>query len=69
MKNTLSIVMPNLNVGGAERVAVNLANEFVRRGYGVDMVLLETKGPLIFNLTSTIRVIHLKQKFNFVMDG
>ena len=36
----ISILLPDLRGGGAERVAVNLANSFKQHGYTVDMVLL-----------------------------
>ena len=40
----IAILLPDLRGGGAERVAVNLANTFVQRGYAVDMVLLSATG-------------------------
>lgn len=36
----IAIFLPDLRGGGAERVAVNLANSFTQRGHAVDMVLL-----------------------------
>lgn len=56
----ISILMPHLHGGGAERVAVNLANGFVRRGYAVDMVLLSADGVFLADLLPEIRVIDLK---------
>ncbi len=40
----IAIVLPDLRSGGAERVDVYLANELVRRGMAVDMVLMQTEG-------------------------
>jgi glycosyltransferase involved in cell wall biosynthesis len=58
----LAILMPNLNGGGAERVAVNLANKFSLLGYAVDMVLLSSTGQFLTELRSEIVVVDLKVK-------
>ena len=50
IKSFLAIFMPNLKGGGAERVAVNLANSFVQRDYAVDMVLLSATGVFLADL-------------------
>ena len=59
-RRSVAIFLPNLHAGGAERVAVNLANELAQRGYGVDMVLLEAVGPLRSLLDPQVRVIDLQ---------
>eukprot|EP01037_Dinobryon_pediforme_P016824 gene16824-17005_t len=51
--------MPDLRIGGAEKVAVNLANAFVARGYGVDMVLMEAVGGFLEDLVPEVRVVNL----------
>lgn len=56
----VSLVLPDLRGGGAERVAVNLANGFAQRGYIVDMVLLSATGELLSDLHPDIRVVDLK---------
>lgn len=43
----ISIVLPNLHGGGAERVALNLANHWVEKGFKLEFVLLEAKGELL----------------------
>lgn len=58
----ISILMPHLHGGGAERVAVNLANCFVDRGYAVDMVLLSATGEFLTDLGPGICVIDLQVK-------
>ncbi len=58
----IAILMPNLGGGGAERVAVNLANAFCRRGYLVDIVLLSADGEFLNELLPEIRVVDLKVK-------
>ena len=56
----IAFLIPNLRGGGAERVAVNLANSFVQRGYAVDMVLLSAHGELLADLLPNVRVINLR---------
>lgn len=56
----LAIFMPDLRVGGAERVAVNIANEFASRGYEVDMVLMSASGLFLMDLIPEVRVVDLK---------
>ena len=56
----VSIFMPNLTGGGAERVALNLANSFAQRGYAVDMVLLAATGEFLADLLPSVRVVDLK---------
>lgn len=56
----ISIFLPHLHGGGAERVAVNLANSFVERGYAVDMVLLSASGQLVDDLRPEVRVVDLQ---------
>jgi glycosyltransferase involved in cell wall biosynthesis len=58
----ITILLPDLHYGGAERVAVNLANSFAQRGYAVDMVLLSATGEFLVDLRPSIRVVDLKVK-------
>jgi glycosyltransferase involved in cell wall biosynthesis len=58
----LSILLPDLRGGGAERVAVNLANSFIQRGYAVDMVLMSVTGEFLNDLHPDIRVVNLQVK-------
>lgn len=55
----IAILLPDLRGGGAERVGLNLANNFVARGYRVDVVLLQAAGDLIPLLDPYVRVIDL----------
>lgn len=61
-KKLISILLPDLGGGGAERVAVNLANGFAQRGYAVDMVLLSAKGVFLSALRPDIRVVDLQAR-------
>lgn len=61
MNNMLiCIILPDLRGGGAERVVVNLANGFIKRGYLVDMVLLNAEGEFLDDLLPEVRVVNLK---------
>lgn len=55
----LAIFLPSLEGGGAERVYINLANQFVASGVPVDMVLAWARGPYLPELDARIRVIDL----------
>lgn len=62
MNARIAILMPDMRTGGAERVAVNLANALVLRGYRVDMVLLTASGAFLEALSPDIRVVDLHVK-------
>ena len=56
----IALVLPDLRFGGAERVAINLANSFISRGHSVDVVLMVATGEFLHDLKSEIRVVDLK---------
>jgi glycosyltransferase involved in cell wall biosynthesis len=56
----ITLLLPDLRGGGAERVAINLANGFAARGYAVDMVLLSATGVFLADLLPEIRVVDLQ---------
>lgn len=43
----ISILLPDLSGGGAERVNVDLAHEFTRAGHEVEFVLMRARGELL----------------------
>ena len=56
-----SIVLPNLQGGGAERVATNLANHWIsNHQYQVEIVLMQQEGELLGLVDSQIHVHNLK---------
>lgn len=59
MNNNKSILMVNssLSNGGAERVMSMLANEFVLRGYEVDMLIQNSEAPETYKLDSRVSKI------------
>lgn len=56
----IAIVLPNLQMGGAERISITLAEEFVAKGFAVDLVLLQGKGALLATVPTNARVIDLQ---------
>lgn len=55
----ISFLLPDLRAGGAEKVALLLANEFIKQGYSVDMVLCTAHGEFLYALDKNIQVFDL----------
>ena len=45
-RGRISVLIPNLFLGGAERYAINISGELSRRGHDVDLVVRDLSGPL-----------------------
>jgi glycosyltransferase involved in cell wall biosynthesis len=56
----LTLFLPTLDDGGAERVMLQLAAAFSARGHGVDLVLAIPGGPLDAQIPPGPRVVNLK---------
>ena len=52
-------VLPNLQGGGAERIAVNLANDWTGRGYRADFALMDVRGEFLAELEEQVGVYNL----------
>lgn len=59
MRGTVSLFLPSLNGGGAERVAVTLANGIAARGYAVDLVVAKAAGPYLPDVSPNVRIVDL----------
>ena len=55
----IALVLPSLAGGGAERVNIDLAHEFLNRGYAVDMVLMRREGEFLRVVPKGIEIIDL----------
>ena len=55
----LAIFAPSMAGGGAERVALKLAEGFVDRGFEVDLVLSAAEGPRMTEVRDDVRVVDL----------
>lgn len=53
----ISLFLPSLDGGGAERVFVELANEFVALGLRVDFALASARGPYLGEIAAGVRII------------
>jgi glycosyltransferase involved in cell wall biosynthesis len=56
----VAIFLPSFAGGGAERVFLTLADGFVRRGIGVDVVVSRSTGPLAQDIPAGARVVDLR---------
>lgn len=55
----ISQVITSLGIGGAERVAINLANYWVSQGHEVDLIVLEPGGGLRHLLDHRVKVLFI----------
>ena len=53
----ISILLPDLSGGGAERVNIDLAHEFARAGHEVEFVLMQARGELLEEVRGLLFVI------------
>ncbi|PSB24867.1 glycosyl transferase [Stenomitos frigidus ULC18] len=58
----LSVFLPALEGGGAERAMLHLAEGLAGRGFKIDLVLAETKGAYLDTVPSSIRIVDLKAR-------
>lgn len=56
----LALFLPSLEGGGAERIMVNLAEGFAKRGVMTDMVLARAEGPYLSQVAPEVNVVDLK---------
>jgi glycosyltransferase involved in cell wall biosynthesis len=55
----LAIFVPTLECGGVERVMLNLAGGFASRGFKVDLVVADARGPLSKNVPEQVCTVDL----------
>lgn len=55
----ISIILPDLGGGGAERLSVHLANDWAARGHAVEFALMRGKGALLPLLSPAITTVDL----------
>jgi len=56
---TISLFLPSLDGGGAERVFVQLANEFAAQGLRTHLVLAAARGPYLEEVAAGVRIVDL----------
>ena len=62
----IAFLLPHLGMGGAEKVLVQLAHEFSRRGLNIDFVLFKAEGPLLDLLPPEVRIIDFDQPNSYL---
>lgn len=55
--NKITLFISNLEGGGAERVMATLANEFVNKGFEVDLLLVKASGPFLQEVDDKVNVV------------
>lgn len=55
----IAVYLPSLRGGGAERVMVELSNEFAARGHRVDLVLVKAEGRYLSEISPRVNVVDL----------
>lgn len=55
----IAIYLPNLNSGGAERIAVRLMNGMAERNMKIDLLLNSCQGPFLKDINSRIKIFDL----------
>jgi glycosyltransferase involved in cell wall biosynthesis len=60
VNHRIALFLPLLTGGGAERVMVNLASGFARRGLPVDLVLVAARGPYLAAVPAEVRIVELR---------
>ena len=61
----ITVLLPSLDGGGAERSMLNLVNAFLKRGREVDLVLCRAKGAYLKNVPSDARFVVLRSAGGF----
>jgi len=56
----VALFIPDLTIGGAERVVVNLSNGLVKAGYTVELVVYRKDGELLDQLSTDVCVVELE---------
>lgn len=56
----IAFILPDLRIGGVERLTIDLAEELLSRGFAVDLVLMEARGEFLDQVPRGVRVIDLK---------
>jgi glycosyltransferase involved in cell wall biosynthesis len=62
MKKKIAIFVPTLQFGGAERVALNLAEGFLQRGFAADILAASDAGEFADLIPAGVRLISLGNK-------
>ena len=62
LPRTISLFIPTLAGGGAERVMANVANGLAAHGHQVEIVLLQQVGPFVRDVDPSVRLVSLNAR-------
>ncbi len=55
----ISILLPNLRFGGAEKLHINLAEDWIKKGYKVEFVLMQKSGEYLSMIPNGVSIFNL----------
>lgn len=58
----IAILLPDLRGGGAEKININLASDWTKKGHEVTFILMCKKGEFLKKIHPKVRIIDLKKK-------
>ena len=59
----ITIILPSLEIGGAEKLTINLINNWINQGYEIELLLMKKEGPLLKELNNQkIKIFNLNSK-------
>lgn len=58
----IAFTIPDLKGGGAQKMMINLVNEFANRGHHIDLVLVNKSGIYHDNINANVNVVDLNKK-------
>lgn len=65
----IAILLPNLKFGGAERVAINLANALHEEGIQIDILLMSRQGEFVEQAENRCSIIDLRCSRTYKLPG
>ncbi|RPG55918.1 MAG: hypothetical protein CBD95_005245 [Flavobacteriales bacterium TMED235] len=58
----IAFILPDLRAGGAEKVCINLATDWIDKGHSITFVLMNKRGEYLKNISKKIKIVSLKKK-------
>ena len=63
----ITLFLPTLAIGGAQRVVINLATEFDKQGCEVDILLTDKRGQLLKKVPETVNIVDFDTKLRWAV--